>query len=145
MIRTVRRVISVLVVFLVTAGIALADPEKTEKFRNAASQTGCKAIPYVGEKTDCENKQQEMKEKICTEYGCDRKEAEKALENYKQQKQSLEDAKYRKNEQAIPDLEVAVKLLNEDLTRRKQKQRYLTISAQHASVLEPRFRGFSSG
>jgi chromosome segregation ATPase len=103
-----------------------AAADKIDDFKDGASRKGCDAIPYRGfwgsrdERRVCEELSRE-KDNTCTAFSCEKREAEKALENYKEKKKNLDDAKSRKNEAAIPDLEAAVKKLDEELKTRKSE------------------------
>lgn len=99
---------------------------KLEDFKEAASKRGCEAVPYADERRECKDRSDE-KEKYCTEFSCDKRGADKALETLKEKRESLENAKNRKDEQAIPNLERAIRELEDQLKERKyEAQRRIT-------------------
>ena len=101
-----------------TSGHAHAD--KLDDFREAAGKTGCEAIPYSSERSDC-NEQQRRKNSTCRDFGCSRDQVEQLLEKLKEKRQSLADARSRKNESVVADLEATVAELEGDLRDRKAK------------------------
>lgn len=106
---------------LVMAGVlwpSMILADKLDDFKEAASRTGCEAIPYSSDRSDCKSAQ-EKKDDRCRDFSCRRDEAERQLEKYKEKKKNLEEARERKNESAIRDLERAVKEIEDDLKDRK--------------------------
>ncbi len=101
---------------LCLVGVAVAD--KLDDFKEAASKSGCKAIPYSTDREKCEGLQTK-KDAACKDFGCNRGEVEKLQERLKEKRQNLADAKSRNNEAAVPDLEKAIKALEEELKARK--------------------------
>jgi septal ring factor EnvC (AmiA/AmiB activator) len=97
-------------------GVAAAD--KLEDFKEAAGKTGCEAIPYSSERSECKS-EQDKKNTACKDLGCERPKVEKLLETLKEKRQNLADAKSRNNQAAIPDLEKAIKELEDALKARK--------------------------
>lgn len=108
------------VVAILTSSLASAD--KLDDFKEAAGNTGCKAIPYRSERDDCESRQND-KNNICKAFSCDRAEVEKSLDKLKEKRQSLTDAKSRNNNDAVPDLERAIKDLEDFLGQSKSEAR----------------------
>lgn len=104
------------VIGVLWSGVLLAD--KLDDFKEAASRTGCDAIPYSSDRSDCRSAQDD-KDSRCRAFSCSRDEAERQLEKYKEKKKNLDEARARKNESAIRDLERAVKEIEDDLKERK--------------------------
>lgn len=115
--RAIKRAVLALAFPLCLAGgVAVAD--KLDDFKEAAGKTGCDAIPYSSERSECKS-QQEKKNASCKDFACNRAEVEKLQEKLKEKRQNLADAKSRNNEAAVPDLERAIKALEEELKARK--------------------------
>ena len=98
--------------------VGVAGADKVEDFKEAAGKTGCEAIPYSSERSECKS-EQEKKNAACKDLGCERPKVEKLLETLKEKRQNLADAKSRNNQAAIPDLEKAIKELEDALKARK--------------------------
>lgn len=109
---------AIFVVATCLPGPVLAD--KLDDFKAAAGRSKCQAIPYSSDRRDCENAST-AKGIACTEIGCSKNDVEKLLEKYKEKKQNLLDAKNRKNDAAIPDLEKAVQKLDDALKEVKSR------------------------
>lgn len=97
---------------------SVADADKLDDFKDAASRSGCEAVPYSSERSDCKSRQSD-KDALCRDFSCSRGDAEKLLEKYKDKKRSLEEARARKNESAVRDLENVVKEIDERLREQR--------------------------
>ena len=112
--------VSAVAIWLV-AGMASPDEkqDRLNRFKEAAINSGCEAIPYPDEMKRCRETQDDVKNNICKDYGCDRERAEKLIEKLNEKRQNLKDAKDRNNESAIPDLERTIKEIEDELKEMK--------------------------
>jgi hypothetical protein len=97
---------------LCLAGNAVAD--KLADFKDAVNKEGCEAIPYQSERSTCKDRSSD-KDKICQGFTCDKADVTKDIETYKEKSKNLREAKERKDEQAVSNLEGIVKSLEEKL------------------------------
>jgi len=95
-----------------------ADKGKIERFKAAAENEGCNAIPFDGEKEQCV-KLGEAKDSACQNFSCDRPTAERLLAKLEEKKQNLKDAQDRSNQSVIPELQRAVKDIQSQLNEMK--------------------------
>jgi hypothetical protein len=92
---------------------------KVDDFKEAATKEGCEAIPYPTERQSCKDRSGD-KDRICQGFTCNKEEINKDLDNYKEKRQNLENAKARKDEQSVRSLEETVKSLDEKLKQQKK-------------------------
>jgi hypothetical protein len=95
------------------------DP-KVNDFKEAASGTGCNAIPYEDERKMCADLGR-RKDDSCRDFECDREGVDKDLKTLKEKRANLQKAKLHKSPEQVPKLESAIADLVQSLTKRKSE------------------------
>jgi recombinational DNA repair protein RecR len=106
--------VAAFVTFIMLCLTGSAAVDKLSDFKEAVTKENCDAIPYQSERITCKDRSKD-KDRICVNFSCDKAQVAKDLETYKEKYQSLQNARSRKDEQSVRNLEETVKQLEEKL------------------------------
>jgi hypothetical protein len=101
-----------------------ASADQMDDFRSAAREAenngGCSAIPWATDVNTCRSLSSK-KDDTCRDYGCDKAAADSLKNNLIEKRKNLKDARDRKNQEAIPNLEDAIRSLDRKLADAKSE------------------------